>query len=151
GNVVSGNQEVGVITLAGEALPIIKGNILGPQIDGVTPIASSTQQVGVYVGAGRAQVGGTNAGDGNSITQNDDPRTICPPPSPPATGTSPCGGAGVYVVGGNNGTTILGNSIFSNGDSVPTDNVGIFLEPTANHDQAAPTITTATSTGSAST
>lgn len=156
-NLISGNVEVGIImgsvnnaSVASHAT--ITNNIIGPQKDGATPIPSSSQGVGVFVGLqnkANAQVGGTNPGEGNIIAFNDDPRI--PSNCAPTPSTSPCGGVGVFVGAGETGTTVLGNSIFNNGDSIPTDNAGIFLDTGGNNNQAAPTITTATSTGSAST
>ncbi len=99
GNVVSANSEDG-IEMGGSAPDspnnVIRGNLIGTRADGTGSLgnAGSGIRVGGASPATNLAIGGTAAGDGNTIANNT--------------------GAGVWVQSGT-GVAILGNSMFSNG------------------------------------
>lgn len=101
GNLISGNFGPGV-EFDGIAGGVVQGNLIGADITGTNPLANNSgivAQVSDDVPAGFAPpqitVGGTTAGTGNAIAFNS--------------------GRGVNVLSGDH-ITILGNSIFSNGN-----------------------------------
>ncbi len=93
-NLISGGDSsgVGIATGGGNS---VQGNLIGTQLDGVTPLPNGSHGVLIYSGAGNNIVGGRTAGTGNTIAFN--------------------GGSGVDLRGDAGvGNTIAGNSIFSN-------------------------------------
>ena len=117
-NVISGNG-TGVYMAGTTATHnLIEGNFIGTNRGATAMVPNTT---GVYIsGASLNTIGGTATGAGNVIAGN--------------------ASNGVYVLSGT-GNTISGNSIYSNGS------LGILLGTGANNNQAAPTITSATSGG----
>ena len=102
GNVISGNGLEGVsINSTASTGNLIKGNKIGTQANGVSPLPNSTNGVTILNSASNNTVGGA-AGEGNIIAFNF--------------------GAGVMVESGT-GNAIQSNSIFSNGG------LGIDLAP----------------------
>ncbi len=91
GNLISGNA-TGVPAYGGGA--IIRGNLIGTQPDGVTTVSPIGNAVGVYLLGNGNVVGGTSAGQGNTIAFSS--------------------GEGIRVQPGIVGGNITGNSIFSN-------------------------------------
>ncbi len=90
-NVISGNSANGInITGSGYT---IRGNYIGVAADGSTALANGTN--GVRLAGSDNAVGGTAAGSANVIARNS--------------------ADGVLIAGGT-GNTVLGNSIYSNGD-----------------------------------
>ena len=93
-NLISGNAgdavQAGAFGIVG--INGIFGNRIGVAADGVTPLGNAG--IGIRVGFDGQLIGGSNPGEGNLIAYN--------------------GGDGVRVTGGN-GTTIRGNTFFSNG------------------------------------
>ena len=88
-NIISGNRQDGIFS---DLLDVIQGNLIGTDKTGLLPIGNLGNGVRAFV----SQVGGLNAGEGNTIAYN--------------------GGAGVLVPFLSfRTTTILSNSIFSNG------------------------------------
>jgi len=118
-NVISGNQGSG-LTFTDGTDPTeqnkVQGNFIGTKADGLNALGNGAD--GILLLASDQMIGGTDAGEANVIAFN--------------------GGAGVNVSSGS-GNTILSNSIFAN-------HVGIVLGSGANHDQAAPVLTSVTST-----
>jgi len=95
-NLISGGDSsgVGIATGGGN---FVLGNLIGTQIDGVTPLPNGSHGVLIYSGAGNNTVGGRAAGAGNTIAFN--------------------GGSGVDLRGDAGvGNTIAGNSIFGNAE-----------------------------------
>src|SRR5712691_4869494 len=98
GNLISGNNSDGIDI--GDTAPdsggnVIQGNLIGTQANGTSALGNTGH--GIFVGNGatanNTTIGGTNAGEGNTIAFN--------------------GGDGVYVAA-STGVAILGNSIYSN-------------------------------------
>ena len=93
-NLISGGDSsgVGIATGGGN---FVQGNLIGTQIDGVTPLPNGSHGVLIYSDAGNNTVGGRTVGTGNTIAFN--------------------GGSGVDLRGDAGvGNTVAGNSIFSN-------------------------------------
>jgi parallel beta-helix repeat protein len=95
GNVISGNNNGIAINDEGTTGNVVRGNLIGTDKDGGGPGVGNTMR-GVTFDAGCTgnRVGGTAAGDGNTIAYN--------------------GSEGVWINPTVSGITILGNSIFSN-------------------------------------
>ena len=93
-NLISGGDSSGVGIASGNG-NFVRGNLIGTQVDGVTPLPNGSHGVLIYAGAGNNIVGGRIAGAGNTIAFND------------ASGVDLRGDAGV-------GNEVVGNSIFDN-------------------------------------
>lgn len=106
GNVISGNTLNG-IRIATSSSNVIQGNYIGVGSDGVTAVGNTNDGVGISGTSNANQIGGVNAGEGNII----------------ANGTASTA-AGVWVNGGTN-NSVLGNKIYSNGNT--TNGMGINL------------------------
>lgn len=120
-NVISGNRGPGVhITGAGSAGNLIRGNLIGPAVDGATIVGNGGQGV-LVTSAGHNMIGGTVPGSGNLIAGND--------------------GAGVAVVATpapSVSKAILGNSIYQNGGlGIDLEDDGITLNDPADPDVGA--------------
>ena len=89
GNLISGNGWTGIGF--DNANSVIQGNLIGTDAAGTAALPNTS--VGVYLNGTNHRVGGTGAGEGNTIRNN---------------------AHGVSVVGVNQGTAILGNSISAN-------------------------------------
>jgi hypothetical protein len=105
GNLISGNREIGVL-VAGNNEQIL-GNLIGTQIDGVSPLGNGSYGVTISADKKGVLIGRTDSGAGNVIAYN--------------------GQSGVSVGGSfsslpEQGKAIRGNSIFSN------KNLGIDLD-----------------------
>ncbi len=112
-NVISANRwgiQVNGPTATGN---LIEGNLIGTDVTGTIPLGNAVNGVLFTNNASNNTVGGTAAGQGNTIAFNV--------------------AAGVSVQSGT-GDSILSNSIFSNGQR------GIFLSATGNNGQRAPVI-----------
>ncbi len=96
GNLISGGDTSGVGIAVGSG-NLVQGNLIGTQIDGVTPLPNASHGVLIYSGAANNTVGGRTAGEGNIIAFNG------------ASGVDLRGDAGT-------GNAIAGNSIFMNMD-----------------------------------
>ncbi len=96
GNLISGGDTSGVGIAVGSG-NLVQGNLIGTQIDGVTPLPNASHGVLIYSGAANNTVGGRTAGEGNTIAFNG------------ASGVDLRGDAGT-------GNAIAGNSIFMNMD-----------------------------------
>jgi titin len=120
GNVISGNGWDGVYISSPGGGNLVQGNHIGTDVTGTQPLGNGRH--GVHIDRyNNNTIGGEAPGAGNTIAFS--------------------GGDGVLVDRGN-GNAILGNAIFANG------NLGIELVNGANHNQAAPVITSATTDGS---
>lgn len=116
-NIISGNQSDGIELWGGvgEATGtpsgnLIRGNYIGPAIDGVTLIGNA--QFGISVRSGNSNaIGGVGAGEANLIAGN---------------GASSDGGGGVSVEAGT-GNSIRGNSIHQNAPGTVGSGLGIDL------------------------
>ena len=132
-NVISGNKQYGVV-IQNSSANFLQGNFIGTQADGTSPLGNNFHGVLVVNTASNNIIGGTNAGEGNTIASN--------------------GGDGVYVELGT-GNRILSNSIFSNTglgidlgtDGVTPNDVGDG-DTGANNLQNFPVLTQATTNGS---
>ena len=106
-NVISGNNQEGVriIGTGGTSGNKVQGNLIGTQVDGISPLGNNGPGVIMEQSAADNTVGGTSPAEGNTIAYN--------------------GGDGVFVDGGT-GNAVLSNSIFSNaglGIDLGTDGV----------------------------
>jgi titin len=118
-NVISGNSGDGVYVGTGGT--VIQGNYIGTDISGTTALGNGTN--GIEIQSSNNVIGGTGMGVGNTIANN--------------------AGDGVFVGSGGSGNAILGNSIHDNAG------LGIHLISGGNNNQAAPVLTSAsTSAGS---
>jgi hypothetical protein len=125
GNVISGNAGVGLWIAGSDATAnVVQGNYIGT--DSTTTRAIGNSGDGVLVGGGALgnTIGGTAAGDANTIAHN----------------TS----NGVEISGGT-GDSIEGNSIFAN------SGLGIALTSGGNGNEPAPRVISARSSGSSTT
>ena len=95
GNVISGNGGEGMQILGSNGA-VITGNLIGVGADGTTPIGNTFDGITVNFGpTDGLRIGGTSAGDGNTIAHNGDE------------------GVTIFEAGSDD-NTILGNSIHSN-------------------------------------
>ncbi|WP_342347574.1 LamG-like jellyroll fold domain-containing protein, partial [uncultured Nitrospira sp.] len=93
GNVISGNLGHGVLVGDTTTGATIQGNLIGITADGVAALGNVKAGIQVQDTASSTTIGGTAAGQGNTIGFN--------------------GRDGIYISGGS-GISILGNSIYSN-------------------------------------
>jgi hypothetical protein len=122
GNVVSGNGTAGISIVGGPSLGgelhatdnVVQGNWVGTDVTGTISLGNGAS--GVSVSGSNNTIGGEDAGAGNTIAFNRND--------------------GVRVDRGT-GNAILGNAIFGNGG------LGIRLVNGGNHDQPAPSLTSA--------
>jgi len=122
GNVVSGNVREGIELVSTDGAPtLIKGNILGPGPDGTTPLTGSPgQQHGVVTEASSVVIGGTAAGEGNTIARNGIDGIAVRGAAPPF------------------GVEISGNSIFSNGSGNNDPGIDLFADGVGGGDGVTP-------------
>lgn len=135
-NVISGNRSDGVLISGNSRNNQLHGNFVGTDITGTQPLGNSGDGVQIDPFAASNRIGGTSAGQGNTIAFN--------------------AGNGVLVVGSTNatGNSIRRNSIFSNGalgidlggDGVTANDPGD-SDPGPNNVQNFPVITLVTSNG----
>lgn len=133
-NVISGNGGRG-IEISGEG-GTIQGNLIGTQIDGVSPLGNAESGVAIQNCSGT--LGGLSAGEGNTIAYN--------------------GSAGVFVYGVALQVSILRNSIFANGrlgidlnlDGVTSNDAGD-ADTGPNNLQNFPVLTSVSSSGGSTT
>jgi hypothetical protein len=116
-NVIAGNTNGVHLSGAGATGNLVEGDFIGTNSNGTAQLGNSLDGVAIDDGASNNTIGGTASGAADVITSD--------------------GGAGVHVYSGV-GNSILSDSISSN------DATGIVLVGSANHAQAAPTITSAT-------
>ena len=111
GNVISGNSGSDAIVVT-TTTAVIKGNLIGTRADGVAPLPN-LGSIGIVINSGVGTIGGTAAGEGNTITggSSDAIRVVI--------GTSSIRNAA--------SASILGNSIYLNGPSVGPGGLGINL------------------------
>jgi titin len=124
GNVISGNGWYGISisSFGGTGNNLVQGNFIGTDITGTQPLGNGRD--GVHIDRDNNNtVGGEAPGAGNVIAFNGNDGVLVDRSTPSVAA---------------NGNAILGNAIFANG------NLGIELLHGANHDQAAPVITSAT-------
>jgi len=127
-NVISGNLLGGIRITNNATGTTVLGNLIGTDADGLSPIPNAGDGVALERGAGANTIGGTASGTGNTIAFN--------------------GGDGVSVDGTaapTNGDAILRNAMFDNAQ------LGISLQGGGNDAQAAPVITSVTTTATATT
>ncbi len=93
-NVISGNDNAGVVLNSGASGVKVEGNLIGTGKDGTSPLGNGEVGVPIVNSSGNI-VGGTASGAANTIAFN--------------------GSHGVNVVANSTGNRILGNSIHSNG------------------------------------
>jgi len=123
GNLISGNRRDGVsIGMCNHN--VVEGNFIGTDATGTLPLGNGGNGVAIafgYLGPSNNVIGGTASGAGNTIAFN--------------------GQDGILVYNGSTGNAIRHNAIFSNGG------LGIELLSDGNRMQAAPVLTSATSSG----
>jgi uncharacterized repeat protein (TIGR01451 family) len=125
-NVISGNSSDGIFS-PGSGRVVVQGNLIGTQIDGVTPLGNGGD--GINTSGSNKTIGGVRPGEANIIAFN---------------GTGSTGGDGVFVSGGISAraTTVRGNSIHSNGSSnqhlgIDLDNNGVTINDSCDQDRGA--------------
>ena len=111
GNVIAGNSGDDAIVVT-TTTAVIKGNLIGTRADGVTPLPN-LGSIGIVINSGVGTIGGTAAGEGNTITGSylDGIRVKI--------GRSDIRNAA--------SAAILGNSIYLNGPSTGLSGLGINL------------------------
>jgi hypothetical protein len=128
GNLISGNARNGIVfgisSFGHSGGHVVQGNLIGTDITGTQPLGNGTDGIQIGWQNNDNTVGGEGPGAGNTIAFN--------------------GRDGVFVDRGT-GNAILGNAIFAN------SHLGIELLHGANHDQAAPVLTSATTDGTSTT
>ena len=95
GNVISGNDLEGVRLNNNSTGSIVRGNLIGLNAAGTVTIGNGNDGVSINGGSSNNTIGGTGAGDGNTIVGNE---------------------TGVQIAGVANGNAILGNAIYGNTD-----------------------------------
>ena len=107
-NVISGNSSAGIqLTGAATTANVINGNLIGLGSDGTTAVGNTSSGVEIRSSAANNTVGGTAAGAGNTIANNQ------------TDGVRLLGTAG-------NGNSILANAIYSNtNDGIDLSNNGV--------------------------
>jgi hypothetical protein len=106
GNVISGNGTNGIaVAHAGSTGTVIRGNLIGTDSGGTLARGNGARGISLEQSSANARVGGTGAGEGNTIAHNGD--------------------QGISVDPTSVGNAILGNKIFDNGTS--TGALGIDL------------------------
>src|SRR5262249_1504145 len=96
GNVISANLNGITMNNAGTTGNIVQGNLIGTDSTGAVSIGNTSKGISLDLGAASNTIGGTAAGNGNTIAHNGDHGLAI-------------GGAATV------GNAILGNSIFDNG------------------------------------
>jgi titin len=128
GNLISGNARTGIFfqisSFGHSGGYVIQGNLIGTDVTGTQPLGNGIDGIQIGWQNSNNTVGGEEPGAGNTIAFN--------------------GRDGVFVDRGT-GNAILGNAIFANG------RLNIDLVNGANHNQAAPVLTSATTDGSSTT
>jgi hypothetical protein len=121
GNLISGNGGSGVYITGSGIDNVVQGNLIGTDAGGTQPLGNAGDGVHVLdMNSGNNTIGGEEPGAGNTIAYN--------------------GNNGVLVDRSSH-IAILGNAIYGNAHR------GIELLRGANHDQAAPVLSSATSDG----
>jgi CSLREA domain-containing protein len=137
-NVISGNNQSGVlISSAGANANLVRGNFIGTQADGASPLPNTLDGVNVFNGANNNFVGGTAAGAGNVIAFNS------------REGVSVTLGTGNRVLSNSihtNGTTAQHLGIDLGADGVTPDDAGD-ADAGANNLQNFPLLNSAASNG----
>ena len=95
GNVISGNNLEGVRMNNNSTGTIVRGNLIGLNAAGTVTIGNGNDGVSINGGSSNNTIGGTGAGEGNTIAGNE---------------------TGVQIAGASTGNAILGNSIYGNTD-----------------------------------
>lgn len=98
GNLISGNNADG-INLGNSGNNIVRGNFVGTQADGTSPLGNTNDGIEIFAGASNNTIGGVGSGEPNTIAFN--------------------GNDGVNLSSGT-GNAIRANSIRSNGTAVAT-------------------------------
>jgi len=93
GNTISGNGAVGVLLLAASN-NLLEGNLIGTQLDAISPLGNLGPGVLILGGASNNSLGGTMSGAGNTIAFN--------------------GSEGLHIEGTSTGNHISRNSIYAN-------------------------------------
>ena len=107
-NLISGNEQVGVLVLATSGV-LIAGNEIGTNLAGTGPLAN---QLGISIElAANNTIGGSTAGAGNLISGNTGDGVLLAGP----------GTTGNLIEGSLIGTDITGNAVIANGTGVEID------------------------------
>ena len=123
-NVISGNDGDG-ISLRGVTGTVVQGNLIGTQIDGVSPLGNSGQ--GIHIaGTSSNTIGGTTAGAGNRIAFN---------------GASNNFGGGVIIEGSvSTNNSVRGNAIYANTSNGTSANGGLGIDLSSSGSGNGPTL-----------
>ncbi len=111
GNVISGNSGLDAVVVT-TTTAVIKGNLIGTRVDGVTPLPN-VGSFGILINSGVGIIGGSAAGEGNTITgsYSEGIRVVISAPQIRAAASA----------------SILGNSIYLNGPTYGAGGLGINL------------------------
>src|SRR5207244_7490525 len=113
------------ISLHGVTGTLVKGNLIGTQIDGVSPLGNNGHGVNI-VGTSNNTIGGTTAGAGNRIAFN---------------GASKNFGGGVIIDGiGSLNNSLRGNAIFANTSNGTSANGGLGIDLSTSGSGNGPTL-----------
>ena len=123
-NVISGNDGNG-IDLRGVTGTMVQGNLIGTQIDGLSPLGNSGHGVNI-VGTSNNTIGGTTAGAGNRIAFN---------------GASNNFGGGVIIEGsGSTNNSVRGNATYANISNGTSANGGLGIDLSSSGSGNGPTL-----------
>ena len=123
GNVISGNSGLDAIVVT-TTTAVIKGNLIGTRVDGITPLPN-LGSIGVVINSGVGIIGGTAAGEGNTITgsYSDGIRVMISASQIRAAASASILGNSIYLNGPSSGAGGLGINLFAP-DLVTLNDVG---------------------------
>ncbi|HYK43396.1 MAG TPA: CSLREA domain-containing protein [Thermoanaerobaculia bacterium] len=132
-NLVSGNGQGGIDISTGSGNVVVQGNLIGTQANGTGPLPNGNFG-GIYITSGNNTIGGTGAGQPNTIAFNN------------GFGVIPNGGTDNFISGNSiYGNTFLGISYGIKATAFPNDNCDLDTGP--NNLQNSPVITSAVIAG----
>ncbi|MEP7338310.1 MAG: right-handed parallel beta-helix repeat-containing protein, partial [Acidobacteriota bacterium] len=94
GNVISGNNQDGILIGSGSTNNIVQGNFIGTDVNGITALGNSSQGVNILTSVSGNTIGGSTTGARNIVSGNGD--------------------NGVRIGVGSSNNTVLGNFIGTN-------------------------------------
>lgn len=145
GNVISGNSGLDAIVVT-TTTAVIKGNLIGTRADGITPLPN-LGSIGVVINSGVGIIGGTVAGEGNTITGSDSYgiKVVISAPQIRAAASASILGNAIYLNGPISGAGGLGINLYAPDVVTPNDDGDADTGPSDL--QNYPVITSATAAG----
>ncbi|MBL8436329.1 MAG: DUF4347 domain-containing protein, partial [Zoogloea sp.] len=116
-NLIGGNGNRGILLDANSGGSVVRGNLIGLELDGTTLLGNTSAGIAVQNSSGHL-IGGTGAGEGNLIAGNT--------------------GDGVRIASTATSVRVLGNRIWSNGENgIDLNNDGVTANDTGDGDSGA--------------